>query len=221
MTKLKICGLRDVGNAVAAAEAGADFLGFNFVPGARRRLEVEDARNIIREYRRLRGNGGSRLVGLFAGQPLEEVESTVESCGLDMVQLCGDERPEYWDLLSMPAIVQVKVREQRALSEAVSDTSLLVGEAVDHGQMALLDKYEAGVKGGSGRSFDWSIAEAIAKGHDFLLAGGLTPENVGGAVKTVHPWGVDVSSGVETDGIKDPIKIARFGAEVRRANGEP
>ena len=221
MTKLKICGLRDVENAVAAAEAGADFLGFNFVPGARRRLDVEDARNIIREYRRRWGDDGPRLVGLFADQPLEEVDSTTDRCGLEMVQLCGDEPPEYWDQLSVPAIVQVKVRDQRAHDEAVADTTRLVVQIAEHCQSAQLDKYEAGIKGGTGRSFDWSIAEAVAKGHDFLLAGGLTPENVGGAVKTVHPWGVDVSSGVETDGVKDPVKIAGFGAEMRRADGEP
>jgi len=218
MTKLKICGLRDVEHVVAAASVGADFLGFVFVANARRRLEVNNARDIIREYRLRCGEGGPRLVGLFADQPYDEVESAIECCGLDMAQLCGSEPAEYWDLFSVPTIVQVKVWDQGGLRDAITDTSKMVKEVFDHGQIPQLDKYEIGVKGGSGRSFDWSIAKEVAKGYDFLLAGGLTPENVGGAMEAVQPWGVDVSSGVETDGVKDSVKIANFGAAVRSAD---
>ena len=218
MTQLKIDGLRDVSNAVAAADAGADFLGFVFVPGARRQLTRETARDIIREYRRLRGPGGPRLVGLFADQPQDEVDSTARHCGLDMAQLCGDEPSEYWQGLSLPVIKMVKVHENGPVDTVVARVSTLVDRVASLGHTVVLDKHHAGEKGGTGRSFDWRIAGAIAACHDFFLAGGLTPENVARAIDVAHPWGVDVSSGVETDGVKDTQKIMAFAAAVRRAD---
>ena len=218
MTKLKICGLRDLHSALAAAEAGADFLGFNFVPGVRRQISSERARDIINDYRRRRGENGPRLVGLFADQPLDEVNRTVEYCGLDLSQLCGAEPPEYWGGLSVPVIKQIKVRERGSVEEAISETLRRVGEVAAHGHTAVVDRHEAGLLGGTGRTFDWSIAAHVARRHEFMLAGGLTPENVGRAVETVAPWGVDVSSGVETGGVKDVGKIAAFARALRRAD---
>lgn len=218
MTRLKICGLRDVDSAHAAAEAGADFLGFNFVPGVRRQLPVERARDIIIDYRRRRGENDPQLVGLFADQPLDEVNRTVEYCGLDLVQLCGDEPPEYWQGLSVELIKQIRVRERDSLRETISETLRRVGEVVSHGHLAMLDKHEAGSLGGTGRTFDWTIAARVAGRHELLLAGGLTPDNVGCAVETVAPWGVDVSSGVETGGVKDAAKIAAFARALRKAD---
>ena len=219
MTRLKICGLRDAANALAAADAGAGFLGFNFVPGARRALSAEQARTIIAEYRRRRGPGGPKLVGLFADQPMDEVNRIVTNCGLDLAQLCGDEPPEYWRGLSARIIKQIKVRDEDVREHAVAETMRRVGEVVAHEHLAMLDKYEPGAKGGTGHSFDWGIAAEISRHHEFLLAGGLTPDNVGQAIATAAPWGVDVSSGVETRGLKDPQKIAAFAREVRRADG--
>ena len=216
MTRLKICGLRDADNAVKAAEAGADFLGFNFVPGARRRVSVDRARAIVEEYRRRRGSGGPRLVGLFADQPADEVDRTTLEVGLDLAQLCGDEGPDYWRALSVPIIKQIKVLDRR--DHAVAETLHRVKEVVGHGHLASLDKYDRDAKGGTGRSFDWAIAADVAGSHDFLLAGGLTPENVAEAIATVRPWGVDVSSGVETEGVKDARKIESFAREVRGAD---
>ncbi len=218
MTTLKIDGLRDATAAVAAAQAGADLIGFVFVPGARRRLPVDDARAIIEEYRRQRGDGGPRLVGLFADQPIDLVESVVGECGLDVAQLCGSESPEQWRQLSVPVIKQIKVRDDRPLEQAIEETRSRVEEVVSLGQTATLDKYREGSQGGTGHAFDWSIAEALTGSYDFFLAGGLTPENVREAMERVRPWGVDVSSGVETDGVKDVRKIAAFAAEVRRAD---
>ena len=218
MTRLKICGLRDADNALAAAEAGADYLGFNFVPGARRQLTAEQARSIILDYRRRRPQNGPRLVGLFADQPMDDVIRTVDYCSLDMAQLCGDEPPEYWRGLSVPVIKQIRVRDQGPQVKAVAETLRRVEEIVAAGYLAMLDKYEEGSLGGTGRSFDWSIAAQIGGFQDFLLAGGLTGENVGRAIATVAPWGVDVSSGVETDGVKDAKKIAAFAEEVARAD---
>ena len=92
-----------------------------------------------------------------------------------------------------------------------------IEEVAAAGYMAMLDKYEQGSLGGTGRTFDWRIAGELASRYDLILAGGLTPDNVGRAVAEVGPWGVDVSSGVETDGVKDAAKIRRFAQEVRRA----
>ena len=217
MTRLKICGLRELGHVLAAADAGADFLGFVFVPGVRRQLSEERAGAIIREHRRLRGSGGPQLVGLFANQSLEDVNRIIRLCGLDLVQLCGAEPPAYWARVEAGVVRQIRVRDDGPRHEVVAEVLRRVDEVVASGHVPLLDRQEAGALGGTGRTFDWSIAREVARRHDFLLAGGLTPDNVGDAIATVEPWGVDVSSGVESDGVKDPKKIAAFADEVRRA----
>ena len=218
MTKLKICGLRDVSHALTAADAGADFLGFVFVPGVRRQLSEEQAGAIIKEYRRLRGSEGPKLVGLFANQPLEDVNRIIARCGLDLAQLCGDEPPEYWKCVDAQVIRQVKVRDDGSRDEAISKVLRRVDEVVSHGHIAMLDKHEAGSLGGTGRTFDWAIASEVAARYDFLLAGGLTPANVAQSIAAVNPWGVDVCSGVGSDGVKDLGKIVAFAEEVRRAS---
>ncbi len=218
MTRFKICGLRETGHAVTAAEAGADFLGFAFVHGVRRQLSEEQALAIIQDYRALKGSGGPLLVGLFANQPLDEVNRIVESCNLDFAQLCGDERPDYWRHVAVPIIKQVRVSVEGESGAVLAGVLRRVDEVVSGGHTALLDRHEKGALGGTGLSFDWRIAAEVAKRFDFLLAGGLSPENVGRAIATAGPWGVDVSSGVEADGVKDPGKITAFAEEVRRAS---
>ncbi len=221
MTKLKICGLRDISHVLTATDAGADFLGFAFVPGVRRQLLEEQAEAIIQEYRQQRGSGGPGLVGLFANQPLEDVNRIVARCGLDLAQLCGDESPEFWKQVEAKVIRQVKVRDDGPRDEAISKVLRRVDEVVSNGHIAMLDKHEAGSLGGTGRTFDWTIASEVADRYDFLLAGGLTPANVGHGIAAVNPWGVDVSSGVETEGVKDAAKIVAFAKEVRRASESP
>jgi phosphoribosylanthranilate isomerase len=216
VTRLKICGLRDPANAVVAAEAGADFLGFNFVPGVRRQITPSRAREIIDHLRRSRGADTPKLVGLFADQPLDEVNRTLRECGLDMAQLCGDEPPDYWAGVAAPVIKQIKVRDG-----AVESPAAAVEAVRDAGHAAMLDRYEAGALGGTGRRFDWGVAREIAHQHDVVLAGGLTPGNVADAIAEVRPWAVDVSSGVETDGVKDPAKIREFARRVKLADREP
>lgn len=215
-TSLKICGLRDPRHALVAAESGADLLGFVFVEGVRRQLTPAQCAEIIAAYRREHGPGGPKLVGLFANQPADFVNKVAADCGLDLVQLCGDERPDYWDRVAPDIIKQIKVRVQDGDTDAAIKSTLeRVDEVLTAGHRALLDAYEPGRLGGTGTSFDWSIARAIARDRDIVLAGGLTPDNVGEAITTVEPWGVDVSSGVETDGVKDEAKIRAFAAAVR------
>ena len=220
MTRFKICGLRDVTHAVAAAEAGAGLLGFNFVPGVRRQISEERALDIIDEYRRLKGGGGPLLVALFANQPLEDVNRIVKRCGLDAAQLCGDEPPEYWDRVDALVIRQIKVRDSGSRHKAIAEVLRRVDEVVSRAHIALLDKYEAGSLGGTGRTFDWSVAAEVAKRHRFIMAGGLSPENVSQAIAAVGPWAVDVSSGVETHGVKDPDKIVAFAQQVCGEEGQ-
>ncbi len=216
MTEFKICGLRTLEHAVAAADAGADLLGFVFVPGVRRQVSVAHAAAVIRELRRRRGADCPRIVGLFANQLLRDVNHTIAECGLDFAQLCGDEPPDYWDSVDTWVIRQVKVNDTLPRQAAVADALRQVEQAAHGLHLALLDKRVQGALGGTGHTFDWGIASEIAKRHPVYLAGGLAPQNVQQAIRSVRPWGVDVSSGVETDGVKDTAKIAAFANAVRK-----
>ena len=218
MTLLKVCGLRDVASAIKASEVGADFLGFVFVPRTRRCLQLETARDVVSRYRRHVGDGGPRLVGLFADQPITDIDKVVRAVGLDMVQLCGEETPEYWSKISVPVIKQIKVCDGGDRKHVFAETLRRVENVVQYGHLAALDKYHPGAKGGTGISFDWGIAADVSSKANFLLSGGLTPENVERAIDIVRPLGVDVSSGIETGGVKDSKKIEAFAEAVQRSD---
>ena len=236
-TIFKICGIRDAATATVAAEAGADFLGFVFVEGVRRRLSPERGAEAIAEFRSAlapdsTSNGGGaspkipKIVGLFANQPAAFVNRVALSCGLERAQLCGDEPSAFWDALDLPVIRQVKVREELGRDGAAALAARQAAEALEAGHLAVLDKHRRGALGGTGETFDWTLAARIGAsvgasggadggGGGLLLAGGLTPENVSDAIAAAAPWGVDVSSGVETGGVKDHAKIRRFARAVR------
>ena len=215
MTRFKICGLRDSSIALVAAESGADLLGFVFVEGVRRQLRPDEGAEIITDFRGRAPDASPGIVGLFANQSSRFVNEITRLCGLDYVQLCGDEPPEMWDLLDTRVIRQVKVREDLPRDQSLDMAGGQVQEAVDAGHHAILDKHQAGLLGGTGIAFDWGLARDIAKDYHVVLAGGLTPHNVAEAIDTVRPWAVDVSTGVETNGMKDPEKIRAFAAAVR------
>ena len=211
MPRVKICGLRRADHALVAAEAGADFLGFVFVEGVRRQLTPEQGRDEVAAYRAGRERGGPALVGSFRDQQLEWVNEVVLNVGLDFAQLCGNETADYAARLVVPGIRQVRVRADTGSEELQEH----VHQALDGHEMVVLDRYDPGVPGGSGRPFDWQVAEGVAGIRGVLLAGGLNPENVGDAKQMLNPWGVDVSSGVETRGVKDPERIRAFVAAAR------
>ena len=220
MTLVKICGLRDVEHMVAAAEAGADLVGLNFLPTVRRYVPPEDGAALASAFREQ--NQGSRLVGLFANQPVEHVNAVAKLVGLDLVQLCGSEPPEYWARVEPPIMKVVHVPapesgdtdDQYAVVETVEGRLQAISDA---GHFAVLDRQSSVQPGGMGEAFDWSIAQELSSlGYRFILAGGLTPENVAVAIEAVGPFGVDVSSGVETEGVKDIEKIRRFVAAARQ-----
>ena len=214
MSLVKICSVQAVEHALAAAEAGADFVGFNFVPGVRRRLPEEKARQMVQAYREKHGHDGPKLVGIFVDQPLDEVNRILNACDLDMAQLSGQEPLDYCLHVERPVIKAVHVPLGQPVEHVVNTLDKILTQLEENEILPLLDPEVAEGHGGTGQNFDWAIARELAHQHRFLLAGGLTPENVGQAVRDIRPWGVDVSSGVETGGIKDVEKIAAF---VRKA----
>lgn len=207
---------------LAAAEAGADMVGVNFVPGVRRRVDPAYAREMVARFR-ASSPRSVLVVGLFADQPADEVVRIAEEVGVDWVQLCGNEGPDVWRRVGLPFLKSVHVPDlpddTNARQEALVRLDERLQEVSDAGGLGLLDRASSKQPGGMGQTFDWSVARELARrGHRFLLAGGLTPDNVADAVDAVRPHGVDVSSGVETDGVKDAAKIHAF---VSAARGVP
>ncbi|HEU5012621.1 MAG TPA: phosphoribosylanthranilate isomerase [Roseiflexaceae bacterium] len=208
MTRVKICGLRTVEHALAAAGAGAAILGFMFAP-SRRQLTPECAAAIIREVRAAQHMQAIQCVGLFVNEQPARMLSIVEQCGLDAVQLSGDEPISILAALPHDLPILKAVRLQGAPEEQDWLES-------DYPHVRLLvDAHVPGSYGGTGTVADWDRAAALARQRPLMLAGGLTPENVAAAIRQVRPWAVDVSSGVETDGIKDCTKISAFIAAAR------
>ena len=210
MTGVKICSVQQVDHILAAAEAGADYVGINFVPGVRRQIVQSEAKRIIQEFRHEYGYSGPKLVGIFADQVIDEVNQILDDCDLDIAQLSGHESIEYAGLVSKPVIKAIHVSINKAAEESVQCIAPLISQFHHLGIFPLLDPDVGSALGGTGTKFDLSIAKALVSEGDFLLGGGLNPESVASVVQKVRPWGVDVSSGVETNGMKDTEKIKQF-----------
>ncbi len=200
MVKVKICGITNLQDALVAVEAGADMLGFVFAPSPRM-VSPEQVKEII--------SGLSfpvTKVGVFVDNDLEFVRKTMSECSLDSLQFHGTESPEYCTSFPSGVIKAFRVRDESILD-------MLPLYQVD---AFLLDSYDPEKAGGTGRTFNWSIARDARKYGNIILSGGLTPENVAQAITQVEPHAVDVSSGVEvTPGKKDPGKIMAFIQAVR------
>ncbi len=197
MTKIKICGIKNVTDALAAMDAGADLIGFNFYPKSPRYIDVGRCRDIMYVMRRY---GHITYVGVFVNSSVEEIYATMETCGLSLAQLHGDETPEILSALHGKAF--------KAFRGVPVDVN---GFVRSESPALLVDAAVKGVYGGSGVTADWSAAAELAKRYPLLLAGGLTPENVADAVRQVKPWGVDTASGVESaPGEKDASKMKAF-----------
>lgn len=215
---IKICGLRQPAHAALAAHAGADLLGFIFAP-ARRRITPEAARVAIEAARGGAGVHPVRAVGVFVDADADEINEVVKLAGLDLVQLTGDESASLLPRLTRPVIKAFRPEPGTKLD--VLEAQMEAYRAVDNAPcLFLIDGYAAGAAGGTGVRADWVLATRLAASWRLSLAGGLNPENVGEAVARVRPAAVDVSSGVETAGEKDPAKIAAFVAGARRAFAE-
>ena len=197
-TLVKICGICDLEGGLAAAEAGADLLGFHFCD-SKRRLRPEEALRIIEEL-----PDGPALVGVFIDQPSVEVDAIADYCGLDLVQLHGSEPPGF--PIEVPVIKVLKVRDGKIPDPRLWPDDLL-----------MLDSWSVDQRGGTGRTWDWDIALALVQKREVFIAGGLNSDNVGDVVRRLNPYGVDVSSGVESEPrVKDPDKVARFVAAAKR-----
>lgn len=218
MTMVKICGLSKVEDALAAADAGADFLGIVFEPHSRRCVPLEDARRMVSAFREQWKGRAPRWVGVFANQPVEDVNRILHHCELDLAQLSGGESLEYCSNVEKPVLKVFHVKQDDPQDAVVAEVGGALSRYGESGHMCMLDTYKRGVLGGTGQVFDWDVARELAKFHPLLLAGGLTPENAADAIRQVRPWGLDVSSGVETDGQKDASKIAAFVAQVLRTD---
>ena len=218
MTRVKICGLSKLDDALAAAEAGADYLGILFEPRSRRRLDEDDARELVRAFRERWQGSGPQWVGVFANQPLEEVNRLLVHCDMDLAQLSGHESMDYCAQVCRPVVKVVHVRSDAPQADVLQDVQHALTEYRDGGCTLMLDTYKEGVLGGTGQAFNWDVGRELARSHPFVLAGGLSPENVSEAMQRVRPWGLDVSSGVETDGQKDAAKIARFIEQVQHTD---
>lgn len=241
--RVKICGIRTPEDATAAAEAGADFIGVVFAASPRK-VDLSAARAIAAAVRPRpptslpRAIAGPRpgelaaahalrawaeaidealfrhrplVVGVFADQPWQEVADIAAAVPVALVQLSGREEDDRTaEQLGLPVVRAVHVGEQDDPGEVVT-RALSV-----HAALVLLDTADRERRGGTGRTLPWSVAATVAAELPIMLAGGLTPENVGAAIAEVVPWGVDVSSGVESNGRKDPARVAAF---IRAAKG--
>ena len=214
MTHVKVCGFRSVEPLLAAIDAGADAVGLVFVPSARRRMAADEARTLLDEVR-TSGRALPPVVGLFADQPLEEVRQTIAYVGLDGAQLCGSEGVEYASQLGVPVYKVISIDAEIPVAAQMPRIMVLQQRHALAGHRIVLDAQVPGEYGGTGRQFDWDLAADLAGAFEMSLAGGLSPENVQQAVERVRPWGVDVSSGVETDGEKDPARVRAFVETVR------
>jgi phosphoribosylanthranilate isomerase len=211
-TRVKICGIRTALDARVAAAAGADAIGLVFYGPSPRHVTVDEAAQVA----------GSlppyvMSVGLFVDAPAQQVREVLSAVPLDLLQFHGSETPAYCAQFDKPFVQAVRVRPGVDLLQ--SHQQSMAYRPLARG--LLVDAFVPGQHGGTGQSFDWSLIPASLRG-EVILSGGLTPENVGDAVRRMRPWAVDVSSGVERKsgqkGVKDPRLIEQFIEEVHLAD---
>ncbi len=198
--KVKICGITNPVDAAAAVEEGADALGFVFCRKSPRYVEPHVVRQIIANLPPF-----VLPVGVFVNEDAKVVRDLMDSCGLALAQLHGDETATYCETLGRPVLKAIRLKGRSSFLALAE----FRGRAGVRG--LLLDSYSEDAYGGTGRTADWSLAAEVAGAATVVLAGGLTAENVGSAVRTVRPYGVDVSSGVEDGpGKKNREKMRAF-----------
>jgi phosphoribosylanthranilate isomerase len=201
VVRVKICGICDLESAEMAAAAGADLLGFHFCPSPRR-VTPEEARRIVEGL-----DVRPSIVGVFIDQPPDEVREIAEFVGLRMLQLHGSEPPDFE--AGLPVIKVLKVRDGR------------IPDADRWPDPIMIDSWSPDGRGGTGRTWDWKVAGRLLAARRVFIAGGLEPGNVGKVVSDFRPYGVDVSSGVESvPRVKDPEKVRSFIRAVRMAEME-
>lgn len=220
MMRVKICGITNVEDAGHALLCGADFLGFIFFPPSPRAITIPEATELIRTLRQradtgslLRRPDGPQLIGVFVNEAAKAIVDTLNTCGLDLAQLSGDEPPEFVTDAASPLAGRAyqALRPQSAAGAAEAATRYSAPTA-DPSPTLLLDTYHPALRGGTGETVDWRLAAELRHVTPrLMLAGGLSADNVAEAVRQVRPFAVDVASGVEAaPGRKDPQKVRRF-----------
>ena len=203
MPEIKICGITNLDDARAACDAGADYLGFVLFNKSPRAISP-DALCRIRE----KLDKNTKYVGIFVNKPPLAVAKIAAECGLDIVQLCGEEQYDSFRLLPLPIWRVIRIQNEQAMPAPSKWPA----------ERYVLDSSQAGLYGGTGTAMDWTIAARIAKEHKIMLAGGLNTNNVATAIRIVRPFGVDVSSGIELRrGKKDHEKLRFFIEVVKQA----
>ena len=199
---LKICGITSLDDAAHAVEQGATALGFVLWPRSPRFVPRDDVARIVAQL-----PATVTTVGVFVNESSEEIARTMERTNLTAIQLHGDEPPAYGNALAWPILRSVTLETAFKVAQEWSDDTTL-----------LLDAADPERRGGTGQQVDWQAAAELAAAHRVVLAGGLTPGNVAEAIARVHPYGVDVSTGVEdAPGVKNPAKVSQFLMCARKA----
>lgn len=204
MVKIKICGITNTDDAMAAVDFGADALGFNFYKKSPRYIDPQKAAEIITQLPPF-----IVPVAIFVNEREDRILETLKTACIHGVQLHGDETPEFCQRFGNHVIKAFQVKDKESLKH------------MSHYRVSayLLDSYREGLRGGTGETFDWHLAVVAKTFGRIILAGGLNPDNVAEAVKLVQPYGVDVTGGVEREkGIKDHAKLKKFITEVRKAS---
>jgi phosphoribosylanthranilate isomerase len=216
MTTIKICGIKTESPALAAAADGADFIGLVFTRSPRQ-ITPARANKIVAVLKDGR-QPAPELVGVFVNTPPDIVNHIAKFCHLDWVQLSGDENMDYCREITYPIFKVMRIKRGHQPEQVCRDLAAWSKALAGRKFRFLIDAYDRERYGGTGQPLDWDTAGAIARNFEVIIAGGLTPENVTTAIKTALPWGVDVSSGVETVGEKDMEKIKAFIQAVRDAD---
>ena len=215
MTRIKICGIKEEADALTVAEAGADFIGLVFARSPRQ-VTLAQAAKIVSALKK--SNARTEVVGVFVNTPVARVKKIASSCHLDWVQMNSDEPWSYCCELDIPVIKVIRVSRHHKPEEVCADLTYGTRLLTSQKHLFLLDANVRVKYGGTGRAFDWNLAQPVARQFTTIIAGGLTPGNVAEAIRIIKPWGVDVSSGVETKGIKDMTKVRKFIETVREAD---
>ena len=212
---VKIDGLREPEHAAAAAAAGADLIGFIFAP-ARRQVTAAVARSCIAAARAASPERPVLAVGVFVDASPSEMARVARETGVDALQLHGAEPPESLRHLPVPALKALRPRPGTKAGQVMAEIDRY-HSSLQPPLGILVDGYSEEFAGGTGARADWRLAAEIGATVPIILAGGLDPDNVGAAIRQVHPLGVDVSSGVEIDGVKDSSRIEAFIRAARKA----